>query len=45
MSRFDQKMTYETGLTQTEDRLRYLERYIDAATPRITPRHNVHIRE
>ena len=34
---FDQMMTPETGLTQTEHRLRYLERHIDAAMPRITP--------
>ncbi|KAF0292848.1 hypothetical protein FJT64_009220 [Amphibalanus amphitrite] len=34
---FQEMMTPETGISQTEHRLRYLERNIDAAMPRITP--------
>ena len=34
---FNEMMATEAGLTQTEHRLRYLERHIDAAMPRITP--------
>ncbi|KAF0299222.1 hypothetical protein FJT64_003510 [Amphibalanus amphitrite] len=34
---FQEMMTPETEISQTEHRLRYLERNIDAAMPRITP--------
>ena len=34
---FQQMMTTQPGMTQTEHRLRYIEHHIDAAMPRITP--------